>query len=313
MPYTPDDPYGSYEQAYEPPPTTVTAPAGSLWDPYNAKIQDAYQKYTGRQASGDELRLHHGNSPTGYDDPALFNTAYGNIKNSDEAKAYAARGTKVVDTIDRTNNPNTGGPPQTGAVAPMGAGQNIPGSTLPPDIAGLFGGARQQTPVQGAYQSALLNFLGRSQETPSLSDSTLAPQVEAFRATEQRNQERQRRAAAERAAASGTSQSGYLDQQIMQGVQDQGFNTAKFNAGLLGGEMDKRRQELRAALQLASATGDNEAARELQERLAQVSASMQQQGLNLQGQLGFGDLDLRRMLGMEQLNQRALEIVMGGM
>ena len=154
---------------------------------------------------------------------------------------------------------------------------------------------------------------------------------------------------AERAAATGQSESGYLDNLINQGVQEQGFNTANFNANLLGGEMNKRRQELQAALQLASATGDAEAARELQTRLAQVSAMMQQQGLgqqrdlaeasarmqqqglNLQGQLGGGDLSLRLMqtlfgqdnfydqlgvntaLNLENMNQSALQRILGGL
>ena len=198
------------------------------------------------------------------------------------------------------------------AMAPTG-GINVPSSTLPPDIAALFGQQPTKTPVQSAYQDALLRYLGKAQETPSLSDSTLAPQVEVFRAGAQRGQERQRLAAAERAAATGQSESGYLDNLINQGVQEQGFNTASFNANLLGGEMGKRRDELQAGLRLAAATGDAEAARELQTRLAQVSAAMQQQGLNLQGQLGSGDLALRWGLGTEGLNQSALQILMGAL
>lgn len=196
---------------------------------------------------------------------------------------------------------------------PASGGTNVPGSTLPPDIAALFGQTPTKTPIQSAYQDALLKYMGKAQETPSLTDSTLAPQVEVFRAQQQRNQERNRLAAAERAAATGQSESGYLDNLINKGVQEQGFNTASFNANLLGGEMNKRREELQAGLQLASATGNAEATRELQSRLAQVSAMMQQQGLNLQGQLGFGDLDLRRLLGTESLNQQALQIIMGGL
>lgn len=151
-----------------------------------------------------------------------------------------------------------------------------------------------RTPIQSAAQDALLKYLSRTQETPSLSDSTLAPQVEVFRAQAQRGQERQRLAAAERAAANGQSESGYLDNLINQGIQNQNFNTSAFNANLLGGEMDKRREAHQNALQLAIATGNAEAARELQARL------------------GFGDLDLRRFLGTEGLNQNALQMLLGG-
>jgi len=64
---------------------------------------------------------------------------------------------------------------------------------------------------------------------------------------------------------------------------------------------------------MASATGNQEATRELQMRLAQIQTAMSQQSLNLQGELGRGDLNLRwdalganTALGMEGLNQRAL-------
>ena len=205
-----------------------------------------------------------------------------------------------------------GTPPPTGngSVPSIGGGRALPSASLPGDIQGLFNQKPEKTPIQGAYQDALLKYMGRSQETPSLNDSILGPQTEVYRATQQRNQERNRRVNAERAAATGRGESGYLDNLINQGVQEQGFNTAQFNANLLGGEMNKRREELQAALQLASATGNAEAARELQQRLAQVSAMMQQQGLNLQGQLGFGDLDLRWALGSEGLNQNALQLAM---
>jgi hypothetical protein len=221
--------------------------------------------------------------------------------------------------------PSAPQPSNNGAVAPISA--NIPSPTLPSGISSLFSQTPQQTPVQSAYQTALLKYLDRSQQTPSLDDPILGPQAEMFRVQQQRNQERNRRSAVERAAVTGQSSSGALDRRIERGEQEQRFNTAQFNAGLLGREMDKKRQELLAALQLASATGNQEATRELQTRLAQVNAMMQQQSLSLQGQLGFGDLALRALmaemgndqfydslgvntaLGLEGLNQRAVQIL----
>ena len=216
----------------------------------------------------------------------------------------------------------------TGASAPSPIAG--PPATLPLDITGLFGQQPTKTPTQSAYQDALLRYMGKAQDTPSLDDAVLGPQTEVFRASQQRGQERSRRVNAERAAATGQGQSGYLDNLINQGVQQQNFNTASFDANLLGGEMNKRREELQAGLQLAGATGNQEATRELQNKLEQARAMMQQQGLNLQGQLGGRDLDLRQwmaMMGndqfydqlgvnsafnMENLNQRALQMIMGG-
>jgi hypothetical protein len=194
-----------------------------------------------------------------------------------------------------------------------GGGSRGPGATLPADILALFNKVPEKTPIQSAYQDALLKYMKRSQETPTLDDPILGPQTEVFRAANQRNTERNRRSAVERASAQGQNQSGYVDNLIQDGVQKQGFNNSQFNANLLGGELTKRREELQAGLRMAAATGDAEATRELQTRLAQVSAAMQQQGLNLQGQLGFGDLDLRWALGSEQLNQNALQLIMRGL
>ncbi len=177
----------------------------------------------------------------------------------------------------------------------------------------MFDETPQQTAIQKAYQDALLGFMGRSQQTPTLDDANLGPQTEVYRAASQRGMERNRRASAERAAATGRSQSGYLDREIEKGAQEQAFNTSSFNANLLGKEFDKKREELMAALTLAQSTGDQEAERELRTRLAEVSAAMQQQGLNLQGELGRGDLDLRWALGSEGLNQNALRLIMGGL
>jgi len=243
-----------------------------------------------------------------------------------------------VDRIQRDPGPVVGPPPApTGGgvrsinVSMPNSGINVPSATLPQDILDLFNKKPEMTPIQQAYQDALLKYMGKAQETPTLDDSILGPQTEVFRAANQRNTERQRRTAVERASAQGQNQSGYVDNLINEGVQKQGFNNAQFNANLLGGELNKRREELQAGLQLAQATGNQEATRELQARLAQVSAAMQQQGLNLQGQLGAGDLALRQLqtqlgnnqfydqlgtntaLNLENLNQSALQKILAGL
>ena len=236
--------------------------------------------------------------------------------------------------------PSTGGsgPGPTGPTNPTSPGPGyvpsanpikVPGSSLPGDINNLFNTQPAQSPIQSAYQTALLDFMKRSQQTPSLGDPTLAPQVEVYRAQQQRNQERNRRQTVERAAAIGQNDSGFINRKINQGVQEQNFNTAAFNANLLGGETAKRRQELLEGIRLAQMSGNAEAERELRNRLAQASAMMQQQGLNLQGQLGAGDLTLRMLMAMmgnnqfydqlgintalnlEGLNQRALQYAGG--
>lgn len=233
----------------------------------------------------------------------------------------------------------TGTPPPTpsgsGSVAPLpAAGGSAPNPYSGPswnDILALFNKKPEVTPIQQSYQDALLKFMGKAQTTPTLDDPNLAPQVEQYRVQAQRNQEHQRAAAVQRASMNGQNNSGYLNNAILRGIEEQGFNTAGFNAQLLAGQYDKQRQDLQAALQLASATGNQEAQRELQARLAQVNAAIQQQGLALQSDLGHGDLDLRRSiaqmqnnqfydqlgvntaLGLEGLNQSALQRVLNGL
>lgn len=285
---------------------------------------DPYQNWNGGSPVDAPLQAGYGWEWQGPQDP-IWNTA---TNDWDRGRWTQVEGRGIG--YQAAPTPRGGGdqsPRAHGAVPPIQA--NIPSASLPSSVQSLFDQRPAQTPIQSAFQDALLKYLGRSQETPSLDDPILRPQSELFRVQAQRDQEKNRRAAAERAAATGRSQSGYLDTMINQGVQNQRLATQQFNANLLGNELNKRREELQSALRIAQATGDAEAARELQSRLAQVQAQMQQQSLNLQGQLGFGDLALRALLaemgneqfydqlglntvlGMEGLNQRALEIALG--
>lgn len=172
------------------------------------------------------------------------------------------------------------------------------------DVVAVLNQPRQPSPMEVAYQDALQRFLGRAQTTPSLDDADLSPQVEQYRVQAQRNQERNRAAAVQRASVNGQNNSGYLNNAILRGIEEQGFNEAGFNANLLSEAFDKQRGDLQAALQLAAATGNQEAQRDLQRRLAQVNAAMQQQGMNSQDALGWGNLDLRRELGLADLDLR---------
>lgn len=354
-----DDNYDPYQDPYSPDAPQYPAPGANQgsgpWAPgydpgpnYNGGTPPGapspYNEYNGGSPVNAPLQAGYGWEWSGPQSP-MWNMS---TNNWDFGSWNQVQG-RGLGLVNPTGGPGpTGGPtppPPTGggggprptfggggAVPSLGnSGINVPSSTLPGDISALFGKVPEKTPIQSAYQDALLKYMARSQETPTLDDSILGPQTEVFRAQQQRNQERNRRVASERAAASGQSQSGYLDNLINKGIQEQAFNTASFNANLLGSEMGKRREELQAALQLANATGNAEAARELQTRLAQASAMMQQQALNLQGQLGSGDLAMRMMLAqmgnnqfydqlgvntalnLEGLNQRALQLIMNGL
>jgi hypothetical protein len=203
-------------------------------------------------------------------------------------------------------------PPPPPPHDPPAAGVSSPNlvSELPPQTAAYAQQTAQpQSPIQSAFQGSLLNLLNRSQQTPSLEDPALKAQSEVFRAGRQRSAERERASAAERMAQQGLGESGAFDTVVGQIENARGFDEANFNANLIGGEIQARRQELQDALRLAAATGDSESARALQKELAVMDfglrergQGLQQQGLNLQERLGLGDLDIRKQ-GLAQQGQ----------
>jgi len=207
--------------------------------------------------------------------------------------------------------PNTA---PTGAVPSIPAGGAVSSAGPAPNYGGSAQASGQSTrtpnPMQQMYQDALTRFMGRSEAAPRLDDAVLGPQTEVYRAAQQRGQESSRRSAAERAAATGQSESGYLDNLINQGVQGQNFNTAKFNAGLLGGEQDKRREELLSGLRLAAQTGDSEAMRELQGRLGFSDIDLREWMASMGNDQFYDQLGVNTALNMENLNQRALQLIM---
>jgi len=130
----------------------------------------------------------------------------------------------------------------------------------------------------------------------------LVQQRNAFRRGQGRALEQAKRAAAERGAAGGTLNTGGFDADL--GTMDLAAAGAEgdFEAGLVTRELEGQRDRMMAAVQLAQQSGQADQARALQERLAQLNAQIQSRGQDIQGRLGQGDLDLRRLLGMGQLN-----------
>ena len=110
--------------------------------------------------------------------------------------------------------------------------------------------------------------------------------TEAFRRAQVRGGEQQRAALAERAAFTGLNSggagSGAFETGI-QGIQEGiGENTAAFDAGLVGQELQGRRAQLQNLLQMALATGDAEAARMVQLQMAQMDDALRRSVLDQQ-------------------------------
>lgn len=205
------------------------------------------------------------------------------------------------DTEDGSVPPSTGTPPPPIAQA----GPAAPAAPAPPAA---------PSPLELQTQQALSELIARSQQPISAQDSQLAPAANAYGRASNRAVERQRNAAAERANATGTLGAGSFDNELMQIEANAGAGQADYEAQLVLGEMDKRREDLTQGIALAMQSGQFDKAQALQERLAMLQAEIQQQQLALQTELGRGgldlqrgDLDLRRVLGMGGLDlQREL-------
>jgi hypothetical protein len=180
-------------------------------------------------------------------------------------------------------DPNWASQPQQSAPPPSPAPAPSPGSVAPQ------GGLNQQ------MQGAISNLITQGQQAPSLDAPHLRAQSDAFSVQRQRAAERQRNALAERHAGGG---SGALDVGINRIEAQRGFDQGQFDAGLLGSDADRRQAGLLAALGLGGQGLDRDLRREgldLNRQLGFGDLDLRNRGLSLQGELGRGSLDLDRL------------------
>jgi hypothetical protein len=176
----------------------------------------------------------------------------------------------------------------------------------------------QSTPIQTSpLQSQLSSLVSqRLSATPGnvTDDPIYQQQVGAFDVASQREQQRQRAQLAERSAQSGTGASGGFNAQLNSLAERGGEQRTGFAADLAGQRLQQQEQQLQQAMAMAVAIGDQDLQRQIAEQQRQVEQArlgLQQQGLNLQGELGRGDLDLRRYLGRGQLGLGMLSTMLG--
>jgi hypothetical protein len=106
-------------------------------------------------------------------------------------------------------------------------------------------------------------------------------------------------AAAERTAASNGLGAGGYDANLMAAETAAGDRKAGFESDLMRGELQGQRERIMQAMGLAAQSGNAAQGRALQERLAQVDATLrregygvQREGMNMQNRLGQGQLGL---------------------
>jgi hypothetical protein len=150
--------------------------------------------------------------------------------------------------------------------APVTAGVE-PNPNAPPSAAG----------VDDELRKALLAQLTAGQQPVGSVEND--PRAAAFRVAQKRNADRTRAQATESAAQGGMLGTGGFNGVNRAIDASRAESEAGYEAGLVGEQMDERRQELQFAMTMAGQMGDREAQANLQRELAKLDADIQREGL----------------------------------
>lgn len=192
----------------------------------------------------------------------------------------------------------------SGSGTGAGTGSSGAGTT------GTGAGTNTQT-VAGAFQNALLQRLNANPAQLNAQNPEIRGSINANRVAEQRAMERARAQMAESATSQGLDRNAF-DTGLTGLNQSRAEREGAFEGNAIMQLGNRQAQELSQAIQIAAAQGDNQAARELQERLAQLQATLSREEIGLRGRLGSQELELRNRLGSGQLNLGLLGLLQGG-
>lgn len=154
------------------------------------------------------------------------------------------------------------------------------------------------TANQGRSNDLYNTLLGRSQQSLNVdpNDPIIANQVNSYKAQQTRSG---RNYIDQLAEAGGPNRNLGTEQRMVAESGAQGAGALQ--ASLVGNELTARRGEIQNALtQMGSQLSDDQHMA-LQHELAMIDANLRSRGLDIQQQLGMGQLDLSRVLGMGQL------------
>lgn len=174
--------------------------------------------------------------------------------------------------------------------------------------------AEQETTNLGMQQQIrdrLLGFLD-PQPAPTAQSAQLQPAISAFNAAQNKATARTINQNAEAFGAAGLESSGARLAADRGAIEQQGLAEGTFASGLVLQELESQRQQTMQALQMAMAMNDQDLSRRLQDKLGQLQATIQREGLAQQGKLGQADIDLRSKLGHGNLNLGLLGLAQQG-
>lgn len=192
-----------------------------------------------------------------------------------DAVFAAGLGGKGFQKLDPTQAANAGYGAATGTGAGAGAG-----------AAGGFAN------MPAGMSDAIHRLLSRGFSTPSEMDPEIAGQFAPISRTIDRGAANTRQAAAERAAAGGSligGEGGSFDAGVNSINEQAGEQKGRAMGGLIGSELQARRQDIQTALQFAQ--GEEKMA--LEKQLAEADNEIRRQGMSQQNSQFYDDYGLR--------------------
>lgn len=325
MPDTWSDPYANTGAGGQTPYKTQRAGNAS------EQVLGLYQANFGRSASSPEVDTWIRNAGGGaYLNPDQLSYIQTQFQKAPEYAQYTGArpqvamgdfiggvtlGTSLADDAALRPRPVTGGGlQQAGAATPnVLAPEPLPGTTGVQTALNSVGPAQQETTtagLQALIRDALINQLNT--QAPTLKDRNLAPAMSAFTRAQNKATARQIAQNAEAFGALGLGSSGARLAADRGAIEQQGLNEGQFGSQLVLGELNSQRQQAQQALQQAMAMSDQDLSRRLQDRLANLQATIQRESLAQTGRLGQADIDMRRLGQTGNLNLGLLGLIQQG-
>lgn len=216
----------------------------------------------------------------------------------------AAQKTQLQGIIGGTAVPAPAKPPSGAPVnnIPTTPGPGTPGLvTQTPGVIGVQPQPGQTTTNTALVRQQLMNMLALDPNQIGENDPDIAPARAAYDVAAQRAGDRQQAQLAEQAAFQGLGSGARTTAQ--QGIEQQSKEArAAYNADLTMQALESRRQRLYQGLQIGAGLLSAEQENKLRMDIAKLDAEIRKQGIAVQQQLGLGDLDLRKLLGMRELD-----------
>jgi hypothetical protein len=180
---------------------------------------------------------------------------------------------------------------------------STPSSYLPPSGAAP---STRTPPITDEVTRILMARLNELKNPGDVqSDPIYQQAVRAYQMGELRSAGRQQKALAERSAAGGTRSSGGFNVGV-RGIQERsGENTSRFAAGTALDRLQAREAQLNEAIKMARAVGQDDIANQLEVQRLQLQAELGRGDLALRGELGRGQLGL----GYDQLGLSYADLV----